>query len=276
MTSLLTFAILLFAFGISATVHEFAHAYEMRKRGVKINSIGIGVPVKWLTIKTYSKYFDCPVTFSPLVVMAYVKPEKSNIWEEISLKDNVVISGSGPWANYCLGLVLGMILSILYGFFIPHLWMLLFALGMVLLAKRFFSYVIMPVLAILGLLAVIAMTGDAISADLAANSIGNGLKGAVDGGSATGDVFGGPIAIFNMTNGTVNGFVDFLSLTMTLTLAIGLLNTLPLFPLDGGRIVGAYIKNISPTINKAFENIGVILVVLLVVLSLGNDIISLF
>ena len=107
--------------------------------------------------------------------------------------------------------------------------------------------------------------------------------------SSYGDLFTGKVGVDQLSGivgvgqmvSKAQGFLDLLSLTAMLSLAVGFANILPFPPLDGGKIVlvaieGITRKKVPEKVELILSYIGLILLILLTILVTIKDIIRIF
>lgn len=88
---------------------------------------------------------------------------------------------------------------------------------------------------------------------------------------------GGPIMIARMANQTADaGTAAFLSFVAMLSLTLAVMNILPIPALDGGHLVlvlieGALRRELSTKVKLAYQQIGVVLILALMVIVFYND-----
>lgn len=95
---------------LAILIHEYAHAYEMNKYGVKIESAGLGIPI-WRCYFQFRHprwFYGVPFKVSPLLLAAYVNPGYRGFRkiEKLPYKYQADIYGAGIWTNLLFGLVL--------------------------------------------------------------------------------------------------------------------------------------------------------------------------
>jgi len=101
-------------------------------------------------------------------------------------------------------------------------------------------------------------------------------------GVKVGDQFAGPIGIANITGQAARlGFVYLLQFTALLSLNLAIINILPFPALDGGRIVFLAIEKLKgrpvrKELENAFNNIGFLLLMVLIAFITFKDIVKLF
>ncbi|MFA5133660.1 MAG: M50 family metallopeptidase [Patescibacteria group bacterium] len=247
---------------LSLVCHEIGHARSMLKVGIKIEEMGIGIPIRGLPyLRLKSKKLGFDLCFHLLLLGAYVKSfdsEEKKI-EALPYKDFSLIMGAGVRANmlfYCL-LFLGMHLvngsSIKFLANDPFTWV---TLGILIVSapKRFFCNYMMLIFGplMIGLI-VYSFYYDP------ANSLT------------------GPIGIAKIVGKFSISFATSLSISAIFSGCIGLMNALPLFPLDGGRIIDYLCGRINRLKNyqDLYRKISIVLFAVLIIAALTSDFINL-
>ena len=93
---------------------------------------------------------------------------------------------------------------------------------------------------------------------------------------------GGPVAIAEQAGQSVSlGWQAFAGFLALLSISLGILNLLPIPPLDGGQIVLFTVEAImgkppAEVVQMGLQKIGIALVMLLMLVAVGNDFIRLF
>jgi membrane-associated protease RseP (regulator of RpoE activity) len=223
-------------------LHELGHALAMRSRGIRVEETGLGFPVPKLPriAFTFFRGSASPlrVVISPLLLGAYVRPRKEDIerQEALPYHDQALIFGAGVLANLLFGLATMATWDLLSGNIEKAL--VLTWLGAILWMgrKQFCSYFI-PFLGAVFLLAFLA-------------AIFN-----------HGAHMGGPISIFREA-GKTRGIEDAFKFGFAISLDLALLNMLPIYPLDGGRLMAAVFRS-RPKVKLAFQLAGTLLVLTL-------------
>jgi membrane-associated protease RseP (regulator of RpoE activity) len=246
---------------LSLMFHEAGHAIAMMRRGVEIEEAGLGWPLgKRLKITLRPRFLPFPVVITPLLIGAYVRPSKKGQEriEELSYKDQAVISGAGIIANVLFGAML-VIIAGLVAFFNPAADMLRVltvigvsaAVGAVFWqGRRWISYV-MPVLGVASLALIVVALARSL------------------------DSVGGPIAVYQ-TAESAKGAVDALLTAAALSVGFALINMLPFSPLDGARTVSALLvrRGLVRT-NEWFTVGGTVVFVMFFVFMIGKDVLGL-
>ncbi len=269
---------ILLTIGITLTVHELAHAYEMKRQGVTIARIGIGISwPKQLCFTFQDKwFFNCPVTLSPLLLAAYVKPVENEVFKSLTDEQDIIISASGPWSNYFLFIILfALYAGIVYQFNDILLWPFGIAI-LTVISKRFFSYVLFPISSVLLVIVILYLSGIAILSDFGTIMSGDGFTETAMGKPAITEVFGGPVLIYQIAKQYASSFVDVLFFGALISLSIGMMNNLPLYPLDGGRVMGVLLGKQSIKLRTVFQNSSFAVLVAIILIILLVDVFSVF
>jgi membrane-associated protease RseP (regulator of RpoE activity) len=244
---------------LSLIAHEAAHAYEMVKRGVPIEEAGLGMPIKFLPHARFrlSKFPNTLFTINPLLVMAYVKPSPAGekIIQALPTNEQITIYGAGVVAN----IIFSAVLYILFIALDPQLSFidsrpLLITVSAVIISllvwfgRKFFCKYIVPLLG-LATIILIAFTLAKI------------------GGKA----LGGPATIGKMANQFSTSVAMAFNFAAVMSFNIALFNTLPIYGLDGGRVVDALLWRFGRT-QAIFRKLGIIFLFILMWLVINGDI----
>lgn len=229
-----TVATLLFLATIA--LHELGHARTMAAQGVYVEEAGLGFALPpQLTL--YKRAMANGETFrfkaSPWLVGAYVRPTEKD-WEKINkapYHDFAWMLGVGVVLNLVAGGALLAAANVLTGHFFRASIMAAVA-GLIWVLRRQFASYAIPALAVPVMIFMVW-------------SIIGGF------GEATGPV-GVAKVLLTSTPADALGFAGVLSIGM------GLFNILPIYPLDGGRIVGRALAQFSVPRRavQAFETVG--------------------
>ncbi|MFA6131336.1 MAG: site-2 protease family protein [Patescibacteria group bacterium] len=255
-------------------IHELGHAYAMARHGVAIKAMGIGIPIPGMTwrrvVKVNAKIgtaknvpsrltydggkhelhlprplarivealglwisTNCPdgleITLSPLLIGAYVKPseEGARACEELPYEAQAEIYGSGVWTNILLFLVMAAGL-------------IFFKSGLTLEDGMIRSVACIGLAVLLyrwkGLFCNYGVPAIGV---WVAWSVGSLLFSPADSGVM------GPVGIMK-TFAQATSVLDVLRLGASISLGVGILNMLPLMPLDGGRTMHAILRGVLP------------------------------
>ncbi|HCC23666.1 TPA: hypothetical protein DF272_05855 [Candidatus Falkowbacteria bacterium] len=252
---------------ISLMVHEFGHGWAMTRHQIPIKEAGIGFGRKWIP-HFWFEWRGVPIKVTPLILGGYVMPaeESEKLIENASYKVKAEIFGAGVLGNilfFYVMQVLAIIIHPEWGFDWIYLglpfWAITSIVAVMLLFRRFcFEWLfIMIGLAQLGFL-------------VYALFIHNPFE-----------VMAGPVGVVNLAvvhpadDWTVT-MADVFSRAGLISLLIGLTNMLPLFPLDGGRIMAALFHRFNWNRVKNFYTVISSLAMLgLIILALTSDVVKL-
>ncbi|MBI2108757.1 MAG: site-2 protease family protein [Parcubacteria group bacterium] len=194
---------------------------------------------------------------------SFVRVEREGDIEKLDLKDQIYISGAGPLSSIIFGTILLTIAGIrvnplAIGDFQINLllWAPVVALTIIIFARWCCQYII----PLVGLLEIILLS------DFLFWLFTHSLN----------DIIGEPISASTIRI-TAQQTVENVGIVFTATfiagfcsLFSGALNMLPFYPIDGGRIVRAYIKTFSVSIADWFAIVGYLLyIVIRLVLAIG-------
>lgn len=215
---------------VAVIVHEAAHALVLRRLGFPIAEAGLGLPFAPRIVLLPSRLVPFRLSLSLWLVGAYVMPDPDREEEITNLpyRDMAWFSGAGVIANLLLG---GAMLTLIEAMAGNWMWAAVSAIGSVALwlARRSVATYALPVLGLLAL----GMMGYGL-----ATSIGEPI-GMV--GLAT--VMAVPTAHAALVLGCLLSF------------SLGVLNMIPIYPLDGGRIADALISRwLSARAAARFQN----------------------
>jgi membrane-associated protease RseP (regulator of RpoE activity) len=231
--------------------HEAGHALVLRKLGIPIQAAGIGLPIPPVFRLKATVKRPFVITFSPWLLGAYVEPHKDHEdrLNKLSYRDTSWYAGVGIIVN----LVTGGIFVVAYDL-IEHRWShaALFAAGTAALwlFRRFVAAYILPVAGIASLWIVIS--GIILSAH-EHQSVG------VIG---TAQMFG-----------QASSLSSTVSLAAVMCIALGIMNVLPIYPLDGGRIADAAIRELlNEDVAKWFRRVTGAALFFLVIYTYGSDV----
>lgn len=229
-----TLAALLFIGSLLA--HEAGHALILQRLGFTIKEAGLGLPFKPRLILPPTERRPFALSLSPWLFGAYVmgRDEDEEQINALPYKDNAWFSGIGVVVNLVLGLLLGAVGAALsnsplraaiYVTIAAALWY-----GQIL----FTAYVI-PALALPGLVFMAFSIATTLGQPSGVVAIGHAL------------VVANPITAIEIAG--------------VLSFSVGILNMLPLWPFDGGRICGQLIRQwFGKKAELAFSVVGILTV----------------
>ena len=253
------FAITLALIVLSIICHEAGHWFEMSKYGVPVSEAGLGFPFfKKLQIRfKLKKWPNTVLTLNPLLLGAYVSPRDGyKAFDNLPYKHAATICGAGPLAN----VIFFFVVSILAGLVAPNvtytnphnliLWGCFLAMALItFLARKYLSY-ILPLLGIASTAYLFHLMAKQNIAPL--------------------DGLAGPVGIIKIAKKASLTLHDSLSFAALISLYIGQANTIPIFPLDGGRAVDVLLKR-WPLARNLFRSLGVMLIILIFVFVTTKD-----
>lgn len=235
-------------------VHEAGHLVEMRRRNVPIEEFSLGMSFGLPSFVFHTDLIpEVAFKISPCLLGGYVKPTETGakLIEAMPLKDQAVIYGAGVCVNSWVFVILGIGLQVHRKFHTRKFEIadavVLFS-AVLLWYKLWFCLFLIPVLGLLLLVQLIFKGG-------------KGLKGVI-----------GAVQEARTTISSPRKAVIYLAL---ISLGIALLNMLPLYPLDGGRLMHVYLSYLSPSVAEVYRRGSAGVVVALIVLVTMNDILSL-
>lgn len=276
---MLGFTLLFFSLFIVILVHEFGHLVAMRRVGMEVDTLAVGV--RWgpyIEIESeFLRRYAGPkfkLVLSPLVLAGYVKASDSEQEEKLRDDEKALVYGGGVIANILLTLFIFCIVAVVVAWKsgggsiaanIPLVgglptWMIvpvpfLFALALLYFA-RFICRFIFPIIGVL-MFALLAFVFWRISLDVGLLASGGFVEFASETGKAG-------------RQGYFWVYVAYLSFV------VGLGNLLPLYPLDGGHIGMIHVRRFTPAIEPAYRRLGMATVIVLLVLQFVPDIYRLF
>lgn len=223
------FAIFIALLVVALVAHELNHGLKMRRYGIQIAEVGLGFLIPGLrrfsiSIRTSSFVFK----INPILLGAYVEPVDKKAIKALPYSQQAHIAGAGPIANLMMASVLFFVLYILAWALMGFSWELVVRLFIAILffiifwkCSRVLSVYVFPVL------------GLAVAGFLIWSLITFGV----------GESLIGPIGIVQLGKSAVN-ISEILVLGFAISLGLGLINLLPIIPLDGGRILLALIERV--------------------------------
>ena len=261
-------------FSLALAIHESAHAYYMWRVGIPIERAGLGFPVRPM-FTWRPKFLPFPVTFSWLLIGAYVQPTAAGGEQikQLPHKERSLIYGGGVIWNLITGAAAGLIwliFSLIKDGLTPNTrgWITLGLLGgilvLTLLFKRFIAAYVFPVLGTLALVYLIFFfLPEALS-----------IPG--DPGGSGGDGVVGPVGIVQVGS-TLTALLERIWFFAILSINLAILNMLPMMPLDGGRIINIPIeRKFGQRAAKIHTTLTGIPILLLIIYAIFGDFARLF
>lgn len=245
---------------VAVIIHEAGHFVAMRHYKVGIEAAGIGFGP---SLRIHVKRLGVPLTFSPLLLGAYVKPTEEGFaqMQQLPARKQAVIYAAGPLMNFAAtgAILISLIAYRLFDGNTDKLIARSIALGVIVMLAiacyRWLEFVSAYVLPIIGLLHLILL-----AVVLATNP-----SGGVDG----------PIGIVEVATSAT--LFDAVLFGLVINLGLGWINLMPCLPLDGGRILSAILQEKTSAI--VADRFGVatgLAFAVFAVYVITNDILSLF
>jgi len=237
---------------LAIILHEIGHAWAMHSKGVEFEEIGIGLKVWWLP----SLKITCNgivLRFNLIPIIGYVENSETGArqLEKLPYSDFSYVMGAGILVNLIYGFVLGLIVSLASGgkfWFIP-----LLAIVILWLFRKPFCKYLVPALGLLVFTFIIYQITKAPTETMV-----------------------GPIGLGILVRDMSSSLTNVLIFVSAVSLSVALVNMLPFFGLDGGRIVGRVIEKISPTGALVYKLVGLILLSSMLILAFASDALKLF
>lgn len=238
-------------------IHEFGHAYVMYKKGIPLKEAGLGLPIGKLPYLK-KKFFGLTLMLHPLLLGAYVMPTRDGQRKisKLSVKDQAHIDGAGVLSNILFGLVLAAVTFFLFSAKLALFKISIISILIALLwyGQKIFCLYFIPILGVL-------------MAGFLAFDFVNGSS----------DSLMGPIGAIKFASSHIHNLKGVLILTCALSVGIGIFNTLPLIPLDGGKIVELIVqRTFFKKAWKVYARVGVFFILSLVIYVTIKDIYHLF
>lgn len=247
MTTTLSIGSLALILIASVAIHEAAHAVAMRSFGVPVVRSGLGVPLPPRLSFTAQ---GVQWTLTPWLVAAYVEPsqEGRRQLESLSYRDMAWYANAGIVANLLLALGASAFITPLGTANVVSAGL---AICVWLFRRQVAAYVI-PALAVpaIGLLVV------ALARSWSHGESGVGFAGLVE---------------FAPTNWTT-----FLDAVVILNFSLAMINILPMYPADNGRVVDRLVtSSLGQRASVAFRYVGLTLVVVSLIGAVASDLYAL-
>jgi membrane-associated protease RseP (regulator of RpoE activity) len=233
---------------IIVCAHEAAHALVLKRLGFPIVEAGLGFPFKPRYVRQPSRRIPFRLSLSPWLLGAYVEPDpkRQKEIEALPYVDSAWYSGAGVVANFLLGGIMWVLLDV-----IDSHWTMasIVTAGTAVLwfGRRQVAAYVLPVLGIPTLLGVVYSL---------VVSVGQPQ---------------GPVGLGRLMESST--WYDALIIGYLLTMSLGILNLIPIYPFDGGRIADAAFGHLLGTkAAQRFRAVTGVLMMFLVVYSIGSDI----
>lgn len=237
---LLTITIVLIL--LSLVFHEAAHWFEMSRRGIPVVEAGLGFPTgRWLQIRFHwSRFPNTTFTLNPLLLGAYVKPSDrgQKMVDALAYKEYATIFGAGPLANLLFWLLIFFIKPLIdshTSLTNPQNQFLMFCvfsiMAFIVYARGALSAYVVPVMGLLAIVLIVVTLAKF------------GSKGV-----------SGPVGIIEAAKkSSSGGLAEAVDFAGFMSLNLALLNALPFYPLDGGKIVDKLIGRLGERTQNIFR-----------------------
>jgi membrane-associated protease RseP (regulator of RpoE activity) len=231
---------------LTVVVHELGHALAAKKLGVRIVSIslfGLGP----LLISWPSKFFNgARMGFGPLPYGAYVSLNETDM-KRLKTEGQDDISFAGPHMNFVAGTLVGCLYMLCYGTTKVALIATCISAALTLRPVKLIAlYAVLPFVALY-------VIGDLLRFESMSKSVNEGFFAVAEAKK-----------FFDM-----NDFVRKFLLSLTLLNAgLGVLNMLPVYPLDGGHVAKRYAEKVLNKEKFPYRFLFVYLPTVLVILLL--------
>ncbi len=231
-------------------LHEAAHAVTMRQQGIAISEAGLGLPFPpVLHVKPRRLPFQ--LTFSPWLLGAYVEmsPEHLPVFRGLPYRQRSWILNSGVVVNLLAGLACWAVVAAVNGHPITAAVMAAAAAAMWLWRTQVAAY-LLPALAVPAL----AATVYALTKAWSMGETGLGFAG-------IGDLI------------PAGGGIGWLYLAGQLSLALAVLNCLPFYGLDNGKVFGEALQRLTRnTVTiRIYRTVGLVVLAAILVGSIVSD-----
>lgn len=246
MTALLiTFTVFMLLANIAA--HEAAHALALRGLGGRIDRAGLGIPIGVMLEIAPRGRRDFTLTLSPWLIGAYVEPDRESekLIENAGYRDQAWFAGAGVIANLIIGLATMTVIGIYRGSWQLIVFPIITA-GLVWVLRK----LITAVLPLFGVAALALLVWALI------DSVGEPA---------------GPVGVVQAV--IVEDLGHALATSAGMAFALAILNMIPIFPFDGGRVADAALsKSFGPKVSGRFRVATGVAAFTLIAYAVGSDV----
>jgi membrane-associated protease RseP (regulator of RpoE activity) len=246
---ILTVVSLVVALLAALVVHEYAHYRAMRSDNIRVVEAGLGLPF-WPTLRV--PYRGVTWTLSPWLLGAYVKPHPDDykrMETSTSYRNLAWHYGAGVWSNFTFAFAAFAVAALIDGRLLRAG---IYAVIAVLLwvFRRGFTAYVQPALAPVAL----AILCYGFYSSWTAGETGLGFAGLAPVGATT----------FTA--------VEIISVIAVISGALGIINLLPFFPMDNGRVVAHLLNHWwGERVASGFKLGGTLLVLASLIGSVASD-----
>lgn len=261
---------------LAMVIHELGHALEMRVAGIRIERLGIGVPLPpsiLIRSDPLRVFFGARfrIVLSPWLLGAFVKPYGDQGIETTGIprRSELAIYGAGPIANIALMFLLSGVnillafdpesyvtTTYLFGIVLEgYVWMIAFGFVVAAFATWWFrrwisTYLLLPMGIAMLMFTIGIFTGMTFNEATQSS--------------------GGIVLISEIASNsqTIDGAVRF---GVIINFALAAMNILPIHPLDGGRIASVFVRMIAPRAEIAVQKLSLVAFSALILFCLYAD-----
>jgi len=245
-----TVATLIASLLIVLTVHEAAHALALRTFGVPISHAGIGLPFPPVWKLPARDRMPFTLTFSPWLLGAYVQADSRHEKriDALPYRDKAWYMNAGVVANLILGFAAMAVASAVNGR-LPRAALLAGLALTCWLARRILAAYVLPAASV----PAVILVGWALALSWAGGETGAGFVGLVD-----------------LVPTDLVGVVAFVGVV---SVSVALLNALPLYGLDNGKVVDLLLSRwLGERSVSVYRTTGLVLVAASLLLAVGSDV----
>lgn len=279
------FTIVLLILYVTVVLHELGHFVAMRRKEVGIAEVGAGLPLgpRFSYEPKSGSFAGIRFSFFPLafILGAVVKEtrEGAKKMSTLDYRSKALIFGAGPLANLIIGCVLLIVYSVLFVLIRDHTlwgfhgWLTYFSI-VITKPDVYIPLVAIPLLWF-GRKQFCVYLAPIVSAFLAIWVVRYFMSAGFSG--AMSQVVG-PIGFYTVVSQEVRDIAEAIHTVAMLSIFLGAINFLPIFPLDGGLLYMSILEKFSAPLwlKKSFKFAGLAIFVIFLVLVLGGDVVSHF
>lgn len=211
-------------FLLSFSAHELGHAFAMRRNGVAIKEMSLlGFGPKILSFKWKRFFGDTPLFIKLIPLGAYVEPVDSDQLKYLSYRTSAEIFGAGVLAQFLFCGIFLMVGAVFKGNWShPAMIGITVSLACLGIFQKQTCLLVLPI-------------GILFALCLEYFIFGHSSAGTNDGGSV--------VYVVQEIHSHATSLGQVIVISSVISMSVALTNTLPLFPLDGGRIFLSLFKS---------------------------------
>ncbi|MFC1608834.1 M50 family metallopeptidase [Patescibacteria group bacterium] len=277
-------------------VHELCHAIVMDRHGIEIEKVSIGVLPNVCSFGPFSHpkiLGGADFYITPFLIGAYVKAVNEKELERLSFSQKVEIYSAGVMGNLFLATLAFLTYSIreLDGIVIGDL-IAVAIVGVIVvtrLIKRVTAIFDSVVIPLLGMAFVVflfhaygqwidqkAVVESSINSASSISTESNASREIIESADEVVEPVSGPVGAVKSLKDEMIDLSSFFKVVMIISISVAWINMLPLFPMDGGRIVSAIFEKCGlRRINTCFTSTTPMIVLLLIGYVLLKDVYNL-